>query len=783
MSWGFLMNDLRFHSMLLALALAIAAAQSASPQPAPDPFRAQIEADWAAQEQRLNRKPEDLAAIRAALERQDKLISNLGSPPERFAADPGAAILRRLRARTEKAEALDAAARLTLYHDIRWCTRDLALKNPAVSGQPLLFLKRNRFVCQMLHEYLGYFYDYGKIPGGGGVFVLEEPGRSFKTRDLTGGRLPAGNFTTLALSYDAKTIYFAFAERAAQKPGFYSVDRRSFHLYALSPGGSQLTQLTRGVEDDFDPCPLPDGGLAFMSSRRGAFCRCNNPWEPIPTYTLHRMRPDGSEIKTLSWHETNEWHPFVLNDGRIAYIRWDYVDRSAANFHGIWVTNPDGSSPASLFGNYTTRINACYQPRSIPGSSRVLFVAGAHHADVGGSLVTVDPARVQLDPKTGEDDFSSLDVLTPEVCFAEANGWPKSYFHSPWPLSVDQFLVSFSFDPLPGMSSGEQRDTRTGLYYFDRWGNLELLYRDTAHSSMYPVPLVARLTPPVIPGTADPQLGDEGEFILGDVRRSLFPMPGNRNIRELRVYQVLPKSDSHIQDDPRIGYAQAESARMFLGSVPVEPDGSAYFRAPARKPLYFQAVDEQGRAVQTMRSITYLQPGERRSCIGCHEGPNAAPAPRITLASRRSPSRLQPGPDGTAPMSFPRLVQPVLDRNCVRCHDGTEGDGRSKLSLAGGQTKSFTRSYDNLKKFVRWYEWGGASIGQIVTRPGHSGADESPLTKILEDKDHAPLNLSDSDRRALYLWLDSNAPFYGTYAKAAHLAQKNGEAVPPPKLQ
>jgi hypothetical protein len=746
-------------------------------------YQTQIESDWAAQEKRLGREREQPETIRAALDRADKLLTDLQTSSKRDLLASDAAALSRLREKNRNAASLDASARLALYHEVRWATRELALKNPLVAGQPLAFMKRNRFVCQMLHEYLGYFYDYGNVAPGGGVFVLEEPGRSFKTRDLIGGRLPPGNFATLAATYDARTLYFAFAKRAAKKPGFYSRDRRSFHLYALNADGRELKQLTEGIEDDFDPCPLPDGGIAFMSSRRGAFCRCNNPWEPIPTYTLHRMDADGGDIRTLSFHETNEWHPVVMNDGRIAYIRWDYVDRSAANFHGVWLANPDGSNPVSLFGNYTTRINACYQPRAIPGSSRVLFVAGAHHADVGGSLVIVDPARVKLDPRTGEDDFSSLDVLTPEVCFAEATGWPKSYFHSPWPLSENHFLVSFSFDPLPGMSSGEQRDTHTGLYYFDRWGNLELLYRDDDASSMYPVPLVARPKPPVIPGATDVRLGDEGEFVVGDVRQSLLPWPSDRRVRELRVFQVLPKTESHIANDPRIGYANAESARLLLGTVPVEPDGSAYFRAPARKPLYFQAVDGDGRAIQTMRSVTYLQPGERRSCIGCHEGPNAAPAATTTLATRRPASRLQPGPDGTQPMSYPRLIQPILDRHCAGCHDGGKEPGKSKLALTSEPTKLFTRSYDSLKPFVRWYEWGGASISQITTRPGHAGADESPLTRILSNATHAPIQLPDESRRRIYLWLDANAPFYGAYEKAAQVAQRNGEAVPPPRLQ
>ncbi len=342
-----------------------------------------------------------------------------------------------------------------------------------------------------------------------------------------------------------------------------------------------------------------------MSTRRGGFTRCNNAWEPITVYTMHRMDADGRGIRAISFHETNEWHPSVLPDGRIAYSRWDYVDRSAADFHGIWATNPDGTAATALFGNYTVKINACYQPRGIPGSNRIAFIAGAHHADVGGSLVLLDPSRASLDPGSGRDRFDSIEALTPEICFPEGVGWPKSWFHSPWPLSEDRFLVSYSHDPLPGMSSGEKRDTETGIYYFDRFGNLKLLYREKGISCMCPIPLAPRAPPPVLPDIRDPELGEEGEFLLADVNRSLYPFPQGRAVRELRIFQVLPKT-THVVNKPQIGHANAEGARMLLGTVPVESDGSAYFRAPARKPLYFQAVDEGGRAIQSMRSVAYL---------------------------------------------------------------------------------------------------------------------------------------------------------------------------------
>jgi hypothetical protein len=740
-----------------------------------------VQADWAAQERRRGRAPQDPAAIQDAYQRAKALLQDLSRELD---LAPEAAQVEALGPRVARARQLDQAGRLALYQEIRSLARGVALRNPRLAGKPILFMERRRFISQMLHEYLGYFYDYGDIAGGG-LYVLEQPGKSPAVRDLVAGRLPKGNYTTLALSYDAQTVYFAFAARAADKPDFYSPQRRCFHIYAMNADGTNLRPLTAGGDDDFDPCPLPDGGIAFMSTRRGGFGRCHNPWEPLPSYTLHRMDASGQNVQTLSWHETNEWHPSVLNDGRIVYTRWDYVDRSAANYHGLWTSNPDGSNPSILFGNYTQRINACFQARAIPGSNKVAFIAGAHHADVGGALVLVDPDKYRLDRTTGEDRFESLEVLTPEVCFPEGVGWPTSYFHSPWPLSEDYFLVAFSFEPLPGMSAKAKTDTHTGLYYFDRFGNLELLYADPNFSCMYPIPLAPRPKPPVIASTLSPETIPEGEFIVTDVRRSFFPLPASRPIRQLRIFQVLPKSTTHVANQPRLGYANAESARMMLGTVPVEEDGSAYFRAPARKPLYFQAVDEAGHAVQSMRSITYLQRGEQRSCLGCHEPPGTAPpGGRDLLALRRSPSTIAPGPDGTRPMSYPLLVQPVLDRHCVKCHDGSKGPGKAAPVLTGEPMDTFTGSYESLRPYVRWYEWGGNSIQEIGTRPGHIGADESRLLKILGDSTHARhVKLPQEDYLRLCLWLDANVPFYGTYEKKAQAAQQAGRVVPPPALQ
>jgi len=175
-------------------------------------FRQEVESDWARQEARLGRNPGDSRAIADALTRAERLHAALAAMPGAAEREQTAQTLARFRA-GGNLDGRSEAERRARYHDIRWLARDLALSNPLIAGKRILFMERRRFICQMLHEYLGYYYDYGDIEGGG-IYVLEEPGASERVTDLLGGAFPRGNYTTLSLSYDAQTIYFAFAPRA-----------------------------------------------------------------------------------------------------------------------------------------------------------------------------------------------------------------------------------------------------------------------------------------------------------------------------------------------------------------------------------------------------------------------------------------------------------------------------------------------------------------------------------------------------------------------------------------
>ena len=109
-------------------------------------------------------------------------------------------------------------------------------------------------------------------------------------------------------------------------------------------------------------------------------------------------------------------------------------------------------------------------------------------------------------------------------------------------------------------------------------------------------------------------------------------------VARLRIVAVIPKVQPFM-NQPVLGVSAEDPGKMVLGTVPVEPDGSAHFSVPSGVPVFFQALDRDNMAVRTMRTLTYVQPGQALSCIGCHESRDAAPVlSHVPAAARRAPS-------------------------------------------------------------------------------------------------------------------------------------------------
>jgi hypothetical protein len=247
----------------------------------------------------------------------------------------------------------------------------------------------------------------------------------------------------------------------------------------------------------------------------------------------------------------------------------------------------------------------------------------------------------------------------------------------------------------------------------------------------------------------------------------------------------------------------------------VEEDGSASFKAPAGKSIYFLALDEEGRAVQRMRSITQLMPGEVQGCVGCHE-PRTVAAPagrRLPLSLTRPPQELEPAPWALATFSYLERVQPILDKHCVRCHGAADPPQGIILtgSIARGAKPSPTQelfakrrtdygpntvafrtpSYLHLtqpdlprKRDRKQQPLPDATLIRSLDRDDHHNLTEiaprqwgscaSPLAALIlsghPDADGKKrVDLARAERRVLWLWIDLNVPFFKDYQEGERM--------------
>jgi cytochrome c553 len=748
------------------------------------------------------------------LRRMEALLADLRSMPKPPTLAGPAAELAALRAQADKTDVTDAPARRALFDKACRLRRRIAFANPLLDFTELLFLKRH---LSTYNHMCDQYYGITQRPGGG-IFILSDPfgpkpierdvlansavanGR-LKGRKLSCGAKDGGSFLSPDLSFDARTIAFAYVEcegdarhashtdpsRGHWSPG------RSYHVFKVGVDGSNLTMLTDGTWNDFDPCFMPSGRIAFISERRGGYLRCGRV---CPTYTLYDMAPDGSDVRCLSYHETNEWHPSVANDGMIVWTRWDYVDRHGQVVHLAWLTTPDGRDPRPVHGNYAVRSKRPdmeVDVRAIPGSNRFVGTAAPHHNQAFGSLILIDP-------KVRDDDGAApVRRLTPDCGFPESQGGGMLY-GQPWPLSETYFLCSYA---PPAQKKGSKGGRTYELYLVDAFGNKDLIYQDPEIACHNPMPFRPRPAPSIIPQQVPPAAATppaEGAVAVMNVYESLKPWPAETRIRALRVVQILPLSIPSQAVTHATGLQLPEGtdsinlARAVLGTAPVETDGSAFFTVPARKEFFFQALDENGLAVQSMRSGTHVHPGERLTCAGCHEPKYAAPPQPKTppMALRRPPSRLLPDVDGTNPFSYPRLVQPVLDRHCVACHAKNAEKKAPRLdaqivqfpprgSYMNPSTRYFASYVSLAPKFGFWSYGAGGNWGDerfYRTIPGQFGARASKLYALLK-QGHYDVKLPPEDLHRITVWLDMCSIFYGVYEKEGGEAILRGEVTKP----
>lgn len=631
----------------------------------------------------------------------------------------------------------------------------LGLKTDRASGiqspvKRILFVARDQYLPD--HHNTATLFQTGEINT-----ASFRPGAALKILDLESGstrsilETKTGMIRDPELSFDAQSVLFSYRKDSAD----------DYHIYEIGIDGNGLRQITEGSGlSDIDPLYLPDGGILFSSTREPKYCMCNRHIMA----NLYRMDPDGSRMTQLGKSTLFEGHAALLNDGRIIYDRWEYIDRNFGDAQGLWTVNPDGTRHAIFYGNNMNSPGGIIDPRPIPGSHLVLCIFGSCHDRPWGALTLLDRSK-------GVDGEQSVIKIWPEHArnLIGKGNWDQFMqlpvrYEDPYPISDQQFLVSRS----TGASQSGQ--LKMGIYLVDTTGNEQLIYEEAATSCFDPMPIQARKAPPVIPfkRTFDQS---PGRFYISDVYEGTHMQgiePGM--IKYLRVIESPPKRtwtqtswNGQGQQAPGVNWHSFENKKI-LGTVPVESDGSAYFEVPPGTYVYFQVLDKDQKMLQSMRSGVIVQSGEVNGCIGCHEDRLSAPTNvnKMPLALRKPPHQMNGWQGETRTFSYAREVQPIFDKHCVVCHDFGKPAGEHLL-LAGDKNPFFNASYIDIqvKKMITVVGGGPSDIQQALSWGSHP----SQLIRTLE-KGHQKLQLSPEELQTLTTWIDLNGVYYPEYESA-----------------
>ena len=611
---------------------------------------------------------------------------------------------------------------------------------------------------------------------------------------------PDGLIRDPDVSCDGQRILFSRRDTA------YEDD---FHIYELNVETGNVRQLTFGLGfADVEPVYLPDGNILFNSTRCAQIVDCW--WTDVTN--LYVCDGDGRFLRRLTFDQVHTNYPKVLPDGRVIYTRWDYNDRGQIYPQPLFVMNHDGTAQTEFYGNNSWFPTTILHARGIGGSHKLIAVASGHHCHQRGKLILIDCGR-------GTQEASGVQLICPPretpAARIDAYGQDGDQFQYPYPLDEEHFLVTC--DPVG--SPNRKYSRPYGIYFMDIEGRRELLAWDAKISCNQPVPLAARPVPPARRNTVD-HAQTEGVYYVQDVYRG----PGlagvaRGTIAKLRVVALEYRAAGFGRNfsEGEGGAALSSTpvsigngcwdVKVVLGDAAVYEDGSACFKVPARTPVYFQALDRHNRAVQTMRSWSTLQPGERFSCVGCHEGKHEAPGrDSHSLAMKRGPQELDRFYGPPRGFSFPEEIQPILDRRCISCHDDRDqrlnwnrplvesesrpADGRAFSLLSHPNhdptaMRYWSDSYLALTRAGRPQRWKDSIQGQPnrlvswvpaqsappMLAPRAVGSTQSALYTMLADG-HAGARLAPEELDRIACWIDLGVPYCGSYLEAGAWPEK-----------
>ena len=642
---------------------------------------------------------------------------------------------------------------------------------------------------------------------GGKLLLLNKLDPSTTVKQLAPQKGVLGSFWRPDVSFDGTKILYSMKDST----------RKGYNIYEINAEGENYRQITNSDYNDLDPIYAPDGNMIFTTSRCNHYLRCGNAGYRM--FILARADMNGENIYFISSNIEADFTPTFLPDGRILYTRWEYIDKSVLRIQSLWTVNPDGTNPQTYWGNQSRWPDMLMNARPIPNTDKVVFNGSGHHDIYGGPLGLVSYNE-------GTNYPNGLYNLTNHIPWVEVGSGPEDYFHNnkfsvpkcymafqtPYPISENYMLVSAR----KGSNFNTLQDPNLpnfDLYLMDFDGNMELIYRGE-NNIFYGQPLRKREIPMNIPSSVKwpgkmkhaNQKVEWGTLYSANIYKdSGIPIGMVKFLRILEVEPLTYSDGCRTQDAEKstfikngaipanyhYGYGETvtsllmdDATKRIWGTIPVEKDGSVNFKVPPVKGLYFQLLDKNGLALQTMRSSTHVMPGEVRGCYGCHETKVQTPQNNIRpIALKRKPSMITPPSWGDSTISFSRFVQPIVDKHCISCHSGSEAKGNFDFSHKVVPNSKITWPYvklvfgnnpssidDWVKKsiagpIIPYHIYANKNVKypthETVIPPMTALSYRSKLIKIATSGEHHNVKVSDEEKDKLVAWIDALCPILG----------------------
>lgn len=526
----------------------------------------------------------------------------------------------------------------------------------------------------------------------------------------------------LSVSSDGKKLLFAMHAPAIKNVS--ALMQPKWHIWEYNLTTKVLRPIITSsiVEEqghDLSPRYLPDGRILFSSTRqtrsKAILLDDGKPQfsaleesGTTEAFELHTMKDDGSDIQQITYNQSHDIQPTVLQNGRVFYTHWDQFGTNRLSFYTV---NPDGTQVDRQYGYFsmnmdTTSANKVrlYRPQEML-DGRIVAIMKPDGALFGGDMVVIDAQHffendLQIAAGGGKTATAqaSISTLPINIAVGATAFSPHGRYASMTPMydGTNRLLVSWSecrlIEPSAAKSLVPCTDTwlkTTGVteaaplygiwvYNIDQQTQQPVVLAEEGSMFTEPVSLEPRVAATYVQPTVDADLASESVGMIHI--RSVYDMDGTFNnygagsftsiaqiaqvapdarparfVRLIKAVSIPDKVTANNLGDTTYGKLFGTFGGLFeiLGYAPVEPDGSVKIKVPADVAFTLEVLDKNGMRIGSLhRHWLQVRPGEVRECGGCHNPTN------ITSGHGRPDAELPSINTGAATaMQFPNTVR------------------------------------------------------------------------------------------------------------------------------